>query len=457
MTNKDMLVEQLYPSLIGKCNDSNKNFNDILLKALDSVNDGISFCDKNGYLLYVNNACCEIVGATKDELLNKKVDSLSPDKPMLIEVIEKKKSIIDIEYFWNFKGKKTHLINSGYPIFDENGDIIGAIDIFRSIERSRKLANTIAGHQAFFMFDDIIGESSTLKEVINLAKTFSKSNESILIYGETGTGKELFAQSIHNYSNRRRKPFVALNCANLPNELIDSELFGYEEGAFTGARKGGKPGKFELANGGTLFLDELGEMQIDIQAKLLRVLETMCINRIGGNKPINVDVRIIAATNRNLEEMVENGQFRRDLYYRLKVLCLEIPPLKEREDDILLLADYFLRKLVNKGNKYVKGIDDKAKKILIEHSWKGNIRELENVISRSMFICDGELITEKTLFMAGFKEPQYEEIIKKESVIISKAILINTLNSTKGNKKKTAEILGISRPTLYKFLKKYNL
>ncbi|MCY6483014.1 sigma 54-interacting transcriptional regulator [Clostridium aestuarii] len=455
--DKDAIVEQLYTSFIGKGEIFNRNFNEILLKALDSVSDGISFCDKNGYLLYVNKACCEIVGADKEELLNKKVDSLSPDKPMLIEVIEKEKSIIDIEYFWNFKGKKTHLINSGYPIFDEDGTIIGAIDIFRSIERSRKLANTIAGHQAFFMFDDIVGESNNLKEVINLAKTFSKSNESILIYGETGTGKELFAQSIHNYSNRKRKPFVALNCANLPNELIDSELFGYEEGAFTGARKGGKPGKFELANGGTLFLDELGEMQIHIQAKLLRVLETMCINRIGGNKPINVDVRIIAATNRNLEEMVEEGKFRRDLYYRLKVLYLEIPSLKDRKHDILLLADYFVKKLVNKGNKYVKGLDNKAKEMLMKHSWKGNVRELENVISRSMFICDGEWITESVLVTAGFQELKYEEIIKKESIKISKDILMNTLNSTEGNKKKAAEILGVSRPTLYKFLKKYGL
>lgn len=451
--DKDTIVEQLYPSIV----ENDKGFNEILLRALDSVSDGISFCDKDGYLLYVNNACCEIVGADKEELLNKKVDSLSPDKPMLIEVIEKKKSIIDIEYFWNFKGKRTHLINSGYPIFDEKGNIIGAIDIFRSIERSRELANTIAGHQAFFMFDDIVGESVNLKEIINLAKTFSKSNESILIFGETGTGKELFAQSIHNYSNRRRKPFVALNCANLPNELIDSELFGYEEGAFTGARKGGKPGKFELANGGTLFLDELGEMQIDIQAKLLRVLETMCINRIGGNKPINVDVRIIAATNKNLEEMVQEGKFRRDLYYRLKVLCLEIPPLRERGEDILLLADYFVKKLVSKGNKYVKGIDNRAKEMLMKHSWQGNIRELENVISRSMLICEGDWITEKTLFMAGFKEPIYENIIKKEPLKISKDILVDILNANRGNKKKTAQILGISRPTLYKFLKKYGL
>ncbi|GAA0180264.1 hypothetical protein SH2C18_29880 [Clostridium sediminicola] len=431
--------------------------NEILLKALASVSDGISICDKEGYILYVNNACCEIVRADKEELLNKKVDSLSPDKPMLTEVLEKKKSIIDVEYFWNFKGRRTHLINSGYPIFDDDGNIIGAIDIFRSIERSRKLANTIAGHQAFFTFDDIVGESNNLKEIIKLAKIFSKSNESILISGETGTGKELFAQSIHNYSNRKRKPFVALNCANLPNELIDSELFGYEEGAFTGARKGGKPGKFELANGGTLFLDELGEMQIHIQAKLLRVLETMCINRIGGNKPINVDVRIIAATNRKLEEMVEDGQFRRDLYYRLKVLCLEIPPLKEREHDILLLSDYFLKKLSKKENKHIKGIGNRAKEMLMNHNWQGNIRELENVISRSIFICDGEWITEKTLFMAGFKEPIYEEIIKKQSIKINKNILIDTLNSTEGNKKKTAEILGISRPTLYKFLKKYDL
>jgi PAS domain S-box-containing protein len=428
-----------------------------ILNALDSVNDGISICDKNGVIIYLNEAAYKIVGAEKNDILNHAVARISPDKSMLINVLEKKKSIIDVEYFWSFKGKKFHLINSGYPIFDDYGEIVGAIDIFRSIERSRKLANSIAGHQAFFNFEDIIGESDSIKSVINLAKIFSNNDENILIHGETGTGKELFAQSIHNYSNRRNNPFVALNCATLPSELIDSELFGYEEGAFTGAKKGGKSGKFELANGGTLFLDELGEMQIHIQAKLLRVLETMCINRIGSSKPIQVDVRIIAATNRNLEEMVRNGQFRQDLYYRLKVLNLEIPPLRSREEDILLLSNYFLDKLSKKANKLIKHISEEGKSMLLNHTWDGNVRELENIMSRAIYMCDSDTITKDLLIQSGLETKTYDQIQQKKLTKLSKDILSKTLVKTKGNKREAANLLNISRPTLYKYLKKYNL
>lgn len=437
--------------------NKHSNNNDLLMRALDAVNDGISLCDKDGYIKYANNACFNIAGVDKEDLLNKYIGNISKEKPMLLQIIENKKSIIDVEYYLIIKEKTKHLINSGYPIFNEKGDLIGAIDIFRGIERSKKLANTIAGYQAYFTFDNIIGKSRKIEENINLAKVFAQTNENILILGESGTGKELFVQSIHNYSNRREKPFIALNCANFPNELIDSELFGYEEGAFTGARKGGKIGKFELANGGTLFLDELGEMEIHLQAKLLRVLETMCVNRIGANKPISVDVRIIAATNRKLEKLVKEGRFRKDLYYRLKVLCLETPSLRERGDDILLLSEYFIKNFKNKTNRQIKGISDEAKKMLMKHNWPGNIRELENTISRALYISNSEYITTKTLKMAGLKESEYEQIIRKDSIKINKEIILDTLKSTNGNKKRAAEILGISRPTFYKLLKKYEL
>ncbi|CAH2213344.1 sigma-54 interaction domain-containing protein [Tepidibacter aestuarii] len=437
--------------------NKHSNYNDLLMRALDAVNDGISLCDKDGYIKYANNACYNIAGVDKENLLNKYIGNISKEKPMLLQIIENKKSIIDVEYYLIIKEQTKHLINSGYPIFNEKGDFIGAIDIFRGIERSKKLANTIAGYQAYFTFDNIIGKSKKIEENINLAKVFAETNENILILGESGTGKELFAQSIHNHSNRREKPFIALNCANFPNELIDSELFGYEEGAFTGARKGGKIGKFEVANGGTLFLDELGEMEIHLQAKLLRVLETMCVNRIGANKPISVDVRIIAATNRNLEKLVKEGRFRKDLYYRLKVLCLEIPSLRERGDDVLLLSDYFIKNSQNKINRYIKGISNEAKEMLRKHTWPGNIRELENTISRSLYICNTDYITSNTLKMAGLKELESVQIIRKDSVKINKEIILDTLKSTNGNKKRASEILSISRPTLYKLLKKYEL
>ena len=428
-----------------------------LLKALDAVNDGISVCDSSGEIVYTNNACLSIFGVEKEELLNKNVDSIMEEKTMLSQVLKTKKSMIDAEYYFKFRGRSIGLICSGYPVFHEKGYLVGAIDIYRSIERSRILANKITGYHAFFTFDDMVGESEKLKDIISLAKLYAPGRESILIEGESGTGKELLAQSIHNYSDRKSQPFIALNCANFPNELIDSELFGYEEGAFTGAKKGGKTGKFELADGGTLFLDEIGEMQIHLQAKLLRVLETRCIDRISGSKPIPINVRIITATNRKLERLVEEGMFRKDLYYRLKVLYLEVPPLRERGNDILLLADYFIGTLGAKMNKMVKALSPEVKEFFMKNPWNGNIRELENTISRLLFLCEGDYIDAETLKKAGMTDIEYTEIRENKSVKVNKTTLEETLRSTRGNMKKTAELLGVSRPTLYKLVKKYDL
>jgi PAS domain S-box len=428
-----------------------------LMEALDAVNDGISLCDSSGKIIYANNACFSIFGIEKDELLNKNVDSILEEKTMLTQVMKTKKSIIDAEYYFKFRGRSIGLICSGFPVFHEKGYLVGGVDIYRSIERSRILANKITGYHALFTFDDIMGESQKIKKIINLAKLYAPGRESILIEGESGTGKELLAQSIHNYSERRSQPFIALNCANFPNELIDSELFGYDEGAFTGAKKGGKTGKFELADGGTLFLDEIGEMQIHLQAKLLRVLETMCIDRISGTKPIPINVRIITATNRNLEKLVEEGKFRKDLYYRLKVLYLEVPPLRERGDDILLLADYFIGVLGAKMNKTVKDLSPEVKELLMKNPWNGNIRELENTISRLLFLCDNDYIDVETLKKAGLLDVEYTEVKERKSVKVNKTSLEEILRSTGGNMKKTAESIGISRPTLYKLVKKYGL
>lgn len=424
-----------------------------ILNSLDFVEEGISIADKDGRLVYVNKACCEIVGMDREELLFKNIEDITRSKPLLSEVLESQKSVIDVEYFLKLKDKTVHLINSGYPVSDEKGNTIGAIDIFRGIKRSTKLVNTIAGYKASYCFEDIIGESKVIKEKINLAKMFARSDANVLIQGESGTGKELFAESIHNYSNRRSEPFIAINCANFPNDLMDSELFGYEEGAFTGAQKGGRQGKFEIANGGTLFLDEIGEMQLHLQAKLLRVVETKTINRIGGNRPINVDVRIIAATNRDLEAMVNAGKFRKDLYYRLKVLFVDIPPLRERREDILLLAEHFLEKLGNRMQKKVRGIDHEAKKMLMSHDWPGNLRELENTISRALFVCDGDYIRKEHLLMEEPDGEECEALGKGRLDEMKKKMVLEALKITKGNKKRAAELLGISRPTLYRILK----
>lgn len=462
MTNRTIDIDFIGKSIqnIYLLLDSYKKEYDRLLLYLDSIQDGISAVDKKGVLIYTNKACCNILDVKKEDLIGKKVDSLSENRTLLRDVLRTKESKIDIEYFLDYRNRVIHVTNSGFPVFDDNNRIQGAIDVFRSIDRSRNLVNAIAGHSASFGFNDIVGKSSQIISTVELAKKCALLNGDILIEGESGTGKELFAQSIHNYSSRNEGPFIAINCASLPNELVESELFGYEEGAFTGAKKGGKAGKFELANKGTLFLDEIGDMPIHIQAKLLRAVEYKTICRIGGSRIINIDVRIVAATNRDLELMVKQDKFRGDLFYRLKVLYLRIPPLRERNGDIIELSKYFLRKTTQKMRKDIQYIDDEAKEYLMSYSWPGNIRELENSIARAIFLCDDTVLKREHLIKAGVidSEISYKKMFSKGNIISLDYVAVNeTYQSTLKNKKRTAELLGISRPTLYKLIKKYNI
>jgi len=429
---------------------------DYLLDQLDAVDDGISSCDENGRITYINKSGSEMLNVNREEIIGQKVGSLISDS-ILIAVLESKKTFQDIRYTVNIKDKNVHLMTSAYPVYDEQNNIIGAIDIFRRIKRSIKSATDLAGYAAIYNFEDFIGSSKFLLGAIELSKRFSHSDKNVLITGESGTGKELFAQSIHNNSIRKNNPFIAINCASYPKELFDSELFGYEEGAFTGARKGGKTGKFELADGGTLFLDEIGEMPLHLQAKLLRVIESKSITKIGGNKNIYIDVRIIAATNRNLEEMVSNNSFREDLYYRLKVLFLHLEPLRNRQNDCVLLANYFIKKFAKDSPNKVVGLSKEAKKLINDYKWPGNIRELENVISLALFYCDGDLISKSNLINSGLNhelEKNKTDNIESDKTLskVTKEIVIEALEKNNGNKTKTAEELGISRSTIYRIL-----
>ncbi|WP_432663171.1 sigma 54-interacting transcriptional regulator [Wukongibacter baidiensis] len=455
------MIDKLNCSILKllKYNNEKYSFTENLLMYLDSIDDGISACDSDGIVRYINKSACNMIGAKKEDIINKELEAIS-SSAILSQVIRNGKTYMDFEYFLDYRNKTFHLMNSAYPVYDGNKKIVGAIDIFRRIKRSMKLASELAGYEAIYKFENFIGSSKVFQESIELAKRFAESDKNILILGESGTGKELFAQAIHNYSKRRNGPFVAINCANFPKDLFDSELFGYDEGAFTGARKGGKVGKFELASGGTLFLDEIGEMPIHLQAKLLRVLEDKSITRIGSNKKIDVNVRIIAATNRNLEDMVKSNNFRRDLYYRLKVLYLKLPPLKERENDVIELSNYFIDRFSKEDYRNIKGIDKEAKKLLLSYDWPGNIRELENIIELSLFMCDGEYINREQLLRAGLQcqDDTFSEKINtpKKLSDINKELILKTLEETKGNKRKAAEILGISRNTIYRTLKRYD-
>ncbi|HKM00994.1 MAG TPA: sigma 54-interacting transcriptional regulator [Sedimentibacter sp.] len=304
-----------------------------------------------------------------------------------------------------------------------------------------------------YSFDKIIGEDDNFIRIVEYAKKIANSSSTVLIVGESGTGKELFAQSIHNHSARKNSPLIALNCGAIPDQLIESELFGYEDGAFTGAKKGGHPGKFELADGGTILLDEIGEMPLDMQVKLLRVLEEGFITRLGGKNPIPVDVRILASTNKDLESEVESGKFRKDLYYRLNVLPLYIPPLRNRKGDIRILIDYFMDKVSNDLNKNKIDISEENLLLMESYDWPGNIRELQNNV---------ELIINTEIFPTNYfmKKEQYMNHSSQENMDIEsveREHLVKVIKRCNGNITHSADILGIRRNTLYSKIKKYNI
>lgn len=303
-----------------------------------------------------------------------------------------------------------------------------------------------------FHFEGIIAKSPKMLKIIELIKTVAPANATILIIGKTGTGKEVIARAIHHQSPRRNRPFIATSCAALPESLLESELFGHEKGSFTGAVER-KKGKFEAGDKGTLFLDEIGEINANTQIHLLRALEEKKITRVGGNEEINVDVRVIAATNRNLKASIKQERFREDLYYRLNVVTIDLPPLKDRMEDILPLAEHFLKKYAEENNKRIKSFSDDVVKFMLNYSWPGNVRELENMIERGVILSKNTAITLDEL-------PQdiiYPTPVEGKTVeAVTKNHIINVLEETKGNITKAANILGIRRMTLYNKLKKYN-
>jgi transcriptional regulator with PAS, ATPase and Fis domain len=308
-------------------------------------------------------------------------------------------------------------------------------------------------------FDDLVGESNQIKMIKERIKQIASSSSTVLIDGETGTGKEVIARLIHNTSTRCDAPFVAINCSAIPEDLMESELFGYEEGAFSGAKKGGKIGKFQLANGGTIFLDEIGEMALHLQAKLLRVLQERQVNKIGGLHSTEVDVRILAATNKKLEVLVKQGRFREDLYYRLKVIPITSPPLRERKDDIKALVEYFIKYYSSRIGKEINGISDDAMAVLINHHWKGNVRELRNVIEFSLNMTMGNMIT-LTALPHDLSHPveAFDEELNIETLtkgLIEKAL--RKYGDSTTAKEMAAKSLGISVATLYRKMKDFEL
>jgi len=428
---------------------------------IDAASDGMLSVDMEGIITFINQAGMRILDIDKS-YIGKHITAGVYFKPTILDVIKTRKGYIDKEFRLEGRNGMIHFIKTAIPMKDDHGNMIGVLDVFRSITQVKSMVNKLTGTQAKYTVSSIIGECNSMKNTKKMIRLAGKNDSTVLIQGESGTGKEIIAQAIHNYGNRKNGPFIAINCAAIPRDLIESELFGYEDGSFTGALKGGRLGKFEMAQGGTLFLDEIGDMPIYMQSKLLRVLQQKSVVRIGGFKEMGIDVRIIAATNKNLSELIKEKNFREDFYYRINVINIVAPPLRERENDINLLIDYILNKHILKQNNLVNGtlkvFSSEARKILNEWDWPGNVRELENAIEYAYCMAEGREIMPKHLpnrvynAMVEAKNHTVMTLKQAETIAVKCA-----LDNSDGNVTKAAKILGIGRTSLYEKIHQINL
>lgn len=424
---------------------------------------GIIITDIEGIITTANSFASDLFGYNQDDLKHMNANEILKDWNRIRNLVLKQTNsfVEDVDVY--SKKNRQQLNLRAYVIRNENNEKSNIILLFNEVKKQRKLINEINGRQAIYTFDKMIGEDRNFLGVVNFAKKVADSRSNVLIMGESGTGKELFAQSIHNYSQRSNEAFVILNCGAIPRNLIESELFGYEEGAFTGAKTKGNPGKFEIADGGTIFLDEIGEMPYDLQTRLLRVIEEGTVSRIGSNKEKVVNVRVIAATNKDLKDEVANGAFRKDLYYRLYVLPILLPNLKERRGDVKLLIEYFMEKISKKLNKKKIFISEINMEKLIQYDWPGNVRELENFVE---LVVNTEIIPDIYEIASGKKSELYtaDRTAEQTSDIqfcslkdMEIEYILKILNANDKNITHTAQILGIGRNTLYRKLKEFGV
>lgn len=451
---------------------SERSDRELLETILENTYEGIVVVDEQARITMISQAYTEFLGVRREDVIGRDVRDVIENTRMHIVV---KTGVPEFDQVQRIRNND--MICMRIPIKKDEKVVcaVGKV-IFRDVSELKSLAEKVTRlqhelefykgelkkHQGTkYCIDSIVGKSSRIQRLKSDALKVAKSTSTVLLLGESGTGKELFAHAIHNASPRCLGPFVRVNCAALPENLLESELFGYQEGAFTGAKKGGKVGKFELADGGTIFLDEIGDMPANMQAKILRVLQDREVERVGGSRPVKVDVRVIAATNRNLEEMVNKNHFREDLFYRLNVVNLEIPPLRERMEDIPLLAEFFLKKLCQHLGHGPKMISGDALTVLLRHRWPGNIRELENALERALNIMEGDIITPASLpyYLSKDDSAKEERIgpLKESLEAHEKALLERALDLAEGNKLSAAKMLGLSKSTFYEKLTKYKI
>jgi PAS domain S-box-containing protein len=445
---------------------------DMYKRILDTVRNGIVVTDPEGIVVFFNKPYGEFLGINPDEALGKHVTKVIENTRMHIIA---KTGTSEINVTQRIRGQD--MVVQRIPI-EQDGKVVAVFGhvMFKDVQDINKLARELhlleskvqlyeqelkTLRSTRYTFDSIVTVSRSLEALKRTAQKAALSNLPVLITGESGTGKEVFAQAIHNASTRSIHPFIRINCSAIPKDLMESELFGYEKGAFTGAYAGGKPGKFELAHLGSIFLDEIGDLPLDLQPKLLRILEEKEFERVGGKAYVSSDFRLIAASNQKLEEMVEAGRLRKDLFYRLNVIRIDIPPLRERKEDILPVAHYILQKMCKESSLPEVKIDTLAEEALMDYDWPGNVRELHNVLGRALSILEGDTIHFLDLLLhLQVKQKAASEsgtYLKDTMSCTEQEALIKALSKANNNKGRAAELLGIHRTLLYKKMKKYGL
>ncbi|OLN32539.1 sigma 54-interacting transcriptional regulator [Desulfosporosinus metallidurans] len=453
--------------------DNTQNSLTGLENIFEQAYDGVMVVDSQGIVTRITKTYCRFLNIAQEDAVGRHCTEILPTSRMHIVA---QTGHAEIGEVMDINGKEAMVMR--LPL-RENGKLIGAVGkvMFRDVQDLRTLAEKLdvlenklkfyekelKHYQKFrYTFSNIIGKSQAILQTKVLAEKAALGKSTVLLRGESGTGKELFAHAIHAASLRHDQPFVRVNCGAIPAELLESELFGYEEGAFTGAKKGGKPGKFELANKGTIFLDEIGDLPLGMQAKVLRILQEKEVERVGSNRLQHLDIRVIAATHRDLEKMMNVGEFRRDLYYRLNVFTVTIPPLRERERDVLLLSEHLLDKFQRELGSSVKILDRRVAELFQLYSWPGNVRELQNSLERAINVAEGYVIHLEDLplylqDLEGRRSTTSLQTLTLEMADAERRAIIKALKTARGNKTKAAEFLGIHRTNLYKKMEKYGL
>lgn len=440
--------------------------NRLLNAVLHAIPLGCIIIDCDGVVTYANEKAQQYAGVEMNTMIGAEIMDKVSEKDLLNDVIKNKRAIFDEVVFLPKKGSKNKVqaVRTIVPVINDEGETIAVFDLLRDMHQVKGLVNKFAGNIAKYTFEDIIYSGKTMQDTIKQAKYIAWNNHPILIESESGTGKELLAQAIHNESSRKNGPFVVLDCSAITKELAESELFGYEPGSFTGADKSGKIGKVELASGGTLFLDEIGEMPLTLQVKLLRLLQSGTFTRVGSTTPVSVDIRVIAATNRDLKKEIELKNFRLDLYYRLNVFLLRLPPLRERKEDIPILISSFIQKYQREFNKQNIKVSAKSLEMLCDYDWPGNIRELENITIRALAMCEDEITSElfglpntKNYLKSSETQTKEEKEVDANEWMFSAERLKSLLDQYENNVTQMAKELGVSRQTIYKYINQAGL